>query len=238
MKLVTWNCQGAFRKKFSSIAAIKPDLAVIQECEHPDRIKWGTDYPKPSSVLWFGEKPTKGLGVFSWTEVEIHPLDNRDESIRHCVPICVEGKTRFNLIAVWAMDHPETVLSYIAQVNLALIHYHEFIIAEDTVMMGDFNSNQKFAHRPRLASHDWVVHSLADLEMVSAYHLFYLEKHGKETRPTFYMARNVKRPFHIDYIFIPRRWQRRLAKVTVGKPETWLENSDHCPVLVEINEPQ
>lgn len=41
MKLVTWNCQGAFRKKYALIADLSPDLAVIQECEAADTVMLG-----------------------------------------------------------------------------------------------------------------------------------------------------------------------------------------------------
>ena len=54
MRLITWNCQGAFRKKYLAIASQSPDLAVIPECEHPDKLTWKKGYP-PTSILWMGE---------------------------------------------------------------------------------------------------------------------------------------------------------------------------------------
>jgi len=36
MRLIFWNCQGAFRKKADIIMAQRPDILVVQECEHPD----------------------------------------------------------------------------------------------------------------------------------------------------------------------------------------------------------
>ena len=38
MKLITWNCQGAFRKKAEIILTLNPDILVIQECESPERL--------------------------------------------------------------------------------------------------------------------------------------------------------------------------------------------------------
>ena len=52
LRIITWNCQGAFRKKFPLIASYAPDLAVIQECEQLERIPWKKG-PPPTTGLWF-----------------------------------------------------------------------------------------------------------------------------------------------------------------------------------------
>jgi hypothetical protein len=35
VRVVTWNCAGAFRRKWLLLAELRADLAVIQECEDP-----------------------------------------------------------------------------------------------------------------------------------------------------------------------------------------------------------
>jgi exonuclease III len=50
------------------------------------------------------------------------------------------------------------------------------------------------------------------------------------------MNRKIEQPFHLDYIFMPRRWLKRLVKVRIGKPDVWLKFSDHCPIFMETVE--
>lgn len=33
MKVITWNCNMAFRKKDANILSYKPDLLIVPECE-------------------------------------------------------------------------------------------------------------------------------------------------------------------------------------------------------------
>ena len=46
MRIVTWNCNGAFRKKYSRLKIDDkyPDILVIQECENRKVVKYPLDF--------------------------------------------------------------------------------------------------------------------------------------------------------------------------------------------------
>ena len=55
----------AFRKKANFILTHKPDILIIPECEHPDKLKFEKGTPLPTAIFWYGTNLNKGLGVFS-----------------------------------------------------------------------------------------------------------------------------------------------------------------------------
>jgi exonuclease III len=233
MKIVTWNCQGAYRKKAALIAQFKPDIAVIQECEACEKLLFKPDVPHPSTKLWFGDGGNKGIGIFSYTNLNFELCDY-DKSIKHCIPIRVTGRFNFNLIAVWAMGHQDRKLSYIAQVFLAVEKYRDFIRQQDTVLIGDFNSNKQWDTTPRIGNHSNVVGALAAEDIFSVYHEYFREQQGEETQNTFFLYRKQDRGFHIDYCFVPGKWMNQIKAVSVGSYEEWGQVSDHSPLFVEF----
>jgi exonuclease III len=236
MRIVTWNCQGAYRKKAKAIANYKPDIAIIQECEAPEKLKFKSDIAAPHFQLWFGENRNKGLGIFSYTDLEFEPWPTYDRSIKYCVPLKVRGCYDFNLIAVWAMGHPDPKLSYIGQVYLAIEKYRDFIRQTETMLIGDFNSNKRWDSAPKIGggNHSRVVEMLASQGIVSVYHAYFGEQQGEERQNTLYMYRNQDKGYHIDYCFVPRNWVERVKAVRVGVYEAWRALSDHSPVFVEF----
>jgi len=81
MRIITWNCNMAFRKKADIILAHKPDILVVPECEHPDKLKFNADTPKPNDVLWFGSNQNKGLGIFSYCDLNLRCMTVITEDI-------------------------------------------------------------------------------------------------------------------------------------------------------------
>jgi hypothetical protein len=75
---------------------------------------------------------------------------------------------------------------------------------------------------------------LEPLGLVSAYHRFFNEGFGAETRPTHFFKGKQGSPFHLDYFFVPAAWMSRVASVEVGTYEAWSSYSDHAPVTVDM----
>lgn len=231
MRIVVWNCRMGFGKKREVLYALKPDVAVIPECSE-DAIKLCTD--EGYSACWWGDKKHKGLAVIAskqWT-LEV----GRPPTQRWIAPVKVRGATDFLLLAVWACPVGKVKeLNYIGQVFEAIKrHKHWFSDGLPTVICGDFNSNAMFDHGRQTRHHTAVVAMLKERNLSSAYHAFFSEEHGAETRATYYFWHRRSRPFNIDYAFLPRNWIPS-AKVTVGTYRKWRSLSDHVPLIVDFS---
>jgi exonuclease III len=84
-------------------------------------------------------------------------------------------------------------------------------------------------------NHSSVVKFLANRKIVSAYHRFFSEEHGRETRPTHYFWHRKNRGFHIDYLFLSEDWATRIRDVEVGGYDKWAKLSDHVPLIVSLS---
>ena len=228
----------AFRKKADFILTYKPDILIVPECEHPDKLKFNTDTPKPTQTLWFGENQNKGLAVFSYSNIKFKVLDVHNEDFKMIIPIAVTGgKFDFNLFAVWAYNPNDRDGRYITQVWKAVNHYDKLIRDNPTIVIGDFNSNTIWDYKKhRLGNHSLVVEALEEKGVFSTYHSHHKQVQGKEEHPTLYMYRHKDKPYHIDYCFASSKFIDKLENVEVGKHEEWTKYSDHNPVIVTFND--
>jgi endonuclease/exonuclease/phosphatase family metal-dependent hydrolase len=172
------------------------------------------------------------LAVIARNGYTIAALPTHPKVQRHIVPIQVDGPHRFLLLAVWsqkARRHP-----YVQAVIQAVEAYRNLIEAQPAVVVGDFNSNSIWDRQRKGRDHSALVTLLGDLGLVSAYHTFYRETQGAETRPTHYFRWKKEDSFHIDHCFVPAAWANRLTSVSVGDYLEWKGTSDHRPVLVEM----
>lgn len=172
MRIVSWNCNGAFRKKFNKILSLGADIYVIQECENPD-ISLDEDYISFSdSYVWTGENKNKGLGIFSKNGVNFQEIYWSRHGLRNFISICINSE--FNLLGVWACK-PYIEEYYIYQnINYELIN-------ENTIIIGDFNSNSIWDHQHGQRNHSTMVKELEAKNLFSAYH--YLKKRIMAKKP-------------------------------------------------------
>ena len=228
MRLVTWNCcRGSVAKKLPLLENMAPSIVTLQECRQPAT--------EDASTIWHGDPGRQGVAVYAADGYRISPIPQR-EAPRYAVPIQVDGPVRFFMLAVWSKT--DLHYRYVKAVIRALECYRDLILAQPTVLIGDFNSNRIWDYkRPPAQNHSGLVRNLDDLGLVSAYHEFHGEAQGLETRATLYLLKKKARPYHIDYCFIPRIWLPYLRSVEVGTYEAWSPSSDHAPLLVDLDMP-
>src|SRR6202795_4132032 len=187
MRLVTWNCnKGAYSKKVPLLEPMAADVAVIQECAKPES--------ESERCLWFGDKANQGVLVLAAPEYSIRRLPVLDDVPKFVIPIGVSGPgIEFTLLAVWAKG--DSMSEYVQCIVTAVEMYRELISSLPCVLMGDFNSSVQFASMCRADSnHLSLVTLLASLGFVSAYHTFFGEEQGQESRPTLYHLWNQRKP--------------------------------------------
>ena len=224
MKIVSWNCCGKFREKFAHIQALNADIYVIQECENP------ASYPSheysafASNYLWTGEHNSKGLGIFAKPHISLQSNDWRTYCLRHFLSVKVDN--RFDLVAVWACK--PYIEEYFIYQSINLPNYNE-----QTVIIGDFNSNAIWDKQHDIRTHSAVVQQLQSVGLCSAYHLQYNEQQAAESVPTFYLYRHTDKPYHIDHCFTAAH---NIQSYYVIRDLSWLTYSDHVPVILEYSD--
>ena len=235
MRIITWNCDMAFRKKADLILAYKPDILIVPECEHPDKLKFKSETLKPTSTLWFGKNRNKGLCIFSYGNFQLKVLEDYNDNLKTIIPISVSSDHfNFNLFAVWAYNPNDMDGRYIVQVWKA-IHYYDAIMTNNkTFLIGDFNSNTIWDYK-RSKNHSSVVKLLEDKGIHSLYHYYHKQNQGQEVHPTFYMYRHKSKPYHIDYCFSSEDMIQHLQSVEIGDFDYWIKYSDHVPIIVTFN---
>jgi exodeoxyribonuclease III len=250
----------ALEKKRELLYRLHPDVAVIPECSRDSMLACKND---GFDTSWWGENKHKGLGVLAakpWAlESESRPgqqpqqdqpepdqpqqsLPRRKPVRQHrprqkwIAPIHVRGPQDFLLLSVWACP-VGTVReqNYVGQIYDAIVRHPRWFAKDlPTVICGDFNSNTIFDPGRKKKTHSSVVRLLDERGLTSAYHEFFCETHGAETRPTYYFWHREDRSFHFDYIFVPRPWMQRAIACEVGTYSQWRPASDHMPVVLDI----
>ncbi len=233
MKIVSWNCNGAFRKKFESLDYLQADILIIQECEDPKKSKDTPYINWASNYLWVGNNKNSGLGVFAKNNITLKLLDWESSGLELFIPFLANDLT---ILAVWTKQANSPTFQYIGQLWKYLQAHQLKLPPTKSILCGDFNSNVCWDKWDRWWNHSDVVKDLAQLNIYSAYHFLNKIEQGEENTPTFYMHRNLAKPYHIDYAFASSALLTS-AKLDIGSPDQWISLSDHMPIILDINLP-
>lgn len=234
MKIVTWNCNGAFRKKRDALLSLEPDIWVIQECEDPSQSKDQAyvDWANAHHVCWVGENKHKGLAVFTTQENRLKRLRWWSHGYELFLPCLFNENTL--ILAVWTKPAARPSQNYVVQL-WNYLEKHRSKLKGDCVVLGDFNSNTFWDDKYRIGNHSQVVQRLNQRGLTSCYHSKYLESHGSESIPTFFLYKDLSKPYHLDYIFLSKSLAEHVTHFEVGDPIHWLPLSDHMPLISHIN---
>lgn len=238
LRIVTWNCNEGFSEKYKKIQEFDADLYIIQECREPADYKDHTDKEFLNFIknsLWTGhlqkksvEGVSNGIGIFAMKNHKISDNYWEEENPGHYISCCIDEK--INLLAVWPQWTEEECCA--TDFSSYLEKYKESIDS-DYIIAGDFNIDARYKHQSnecKIKSKKFF-ENLNEKGLFSAYHEFFSEDHGVETRKTFHFAKNEKGTSHLDYLFSNKA---RIIKVELGDPKIWLKYSDHVPLIVDL----
>ncbi len=234
LRLITWNCRvGGFRYKAAHVAGLRPDLLAVQEVEPLEQVLVFGGECQPTYRDRIGDPafPRRAIGVFSYTGLDIQPVDLEAPLYAFRRYVASRPGLEFNVIATWTAATKDAATSY-RQAHQGVEAHVAWIQERPTVILGDLNDNASF----RGTRWSDLMAQLEPLGLVSAYHYFYGEAPGCETRPTHFWRGDGAATFHLDYCFLPSPWLARVRDVCVGEfSPAWKEVSDHVPLIVDLD---
>lgn len=228
IQILTWNCNGALRRKWPALDTFEAYLLVIQECENPALANDVTYLEWAGHYLWTGPTKNKGIGVFARHGLSLRPVPLELQPLQLFLPCLVSDD--WPLLATWTMQANSPTFAYIGQLWKFLQAHSAFLDHPRAMVAGDLNSNAYWDKWDRWWNHSDVVNDLGKLGLVSAYHRHFQEDQGQEIQKTFFLQRNPAKGYHIDYVFAASGWGSGMT--SVGQPDTWLGLSDHMPMVV------
>lgn len=237
MKIISWNCNCAFRNKFRLLTDEKPDIMIVPESESPEYLDSHRGIIPARCHLWAGKTPCKGLSIFTFNGYSARIADFYNPNYKFIVPVEIrKGNRKFLLFAVWTItaENNNTYSGYVVQAYKAMQHYQPHL-RTDSILAGDFNSNKLWdTHFTRSCNHTSLIEFLSGQGFFSLYHYLYGEKQGEETKATLYMLKQEKRPYHIDYFFMHHSLMQKVKSFQIGEYKDWITASDHMPLTLEL----
>jgi exonuclease III len=224
MRVITWNCNVNFKKKFELMQSLSPDIAIIQECE-----KLEVNHFPNCQYFWCGKNEDKSMAVLVFNRsAKIDPIHN--DNLIYFLPIISDD---IKVLGVWAYNHRAVKFGENCSGNTSdAIHYYKDWLSDDEkiIVSGDFN-NSIIWDKGKDNDFQNINLSLVDLGFQSSYHQYFEEEFGKETQGTLFHTKNKDKPYHIDYCYF-KNFQ--LEKVKLESFDDWIKHSDHLPVINEF----
>lgn len=240
MKIISWNCNGAFRCKFDKLLPFEADIWVVQESESPEYLQdKGIKIPAYTH-WWHGDRGCKGLSIFTFNGYKAEKAAFFSPEFKYALPVVItppEGTgQKFLLVGVWASVVKENHdWDYIGQMCEFMERYRANF-DDNSILIGDLNSNMLWnSYYQKAHNYSRFLELMAENGLVSVYHQLEKCAQGQEKIPTSYYHRDPKRGFHIDYAFMSPKRIEELGKFEIAGKK-WLEWSDHVPLLLEIND--
>lgn len=217
LKILFWNCNCAFRKKYNIVQQYDADVCIIAECENPELYDFsGFNY----KYIWVGDNKSKGLAVFVKPEFSLQQLNWSGSHLQYYLPVKVNDQV---IVAIWAKK--PYIEGYYEWQKL-----NNNNINDACIIIGDFNSNSCWDHLHGKRNHTAVVEQLKCKGLVSAYHTLKKEQQGNENIKSFFLYRDLARGFYIDYAFCT---EKRIVKFKVEDYKKFQQFSDHAPIILE-----
>lgn len=231
VRIVSWNCCQAFRRKWEYVDAFEPDILVVPEAECIAK--------QPAELLqryphhaWVGDNDNKGLLILAASPYPLAIHDAYNNEHRYVLPLNVHGAPEFSLLAVWTQR--DNGISYTQHLSRALEEY-QHLLERDVVIVGDFNANAIWDHEHRRdVTHSENVAWLQERGILSAYHHLTGEAQGEETAQTHAFRRDADNTFHIDYCFASKALVGPSSSAAVRPVAEWIGLSDHGPLVADL----
>ena len=226
MKILSWNCNLKFAKKYENLESIDADILIIQECE-----KLKEDYFPNGKFLWTGRLENKGLGVLIKNKsASLDPIYN--PNLINFLPI---QSDEIRILGVWAYNHRAVKFGTNVSGNTidALDYYGEWLTEgfHPCIFGGDFNNSPMWDKKNKPNNFQNINHTLNSFGFKSAYHSTTGDDFGVETQATLFHTKNESKKYHIDYLYLK---SLEVKSLEIGSYEDWIEYSDHVPIIVEI----
>lgn len=227
----------ALHTKAHLVESLAPDIAVLPESAHPDRVGDALTGVGATTMQWIGASPNKGLLVAAFGDWTLRIDDAYDPGYQWVMPLHVDGPVQIRMLAIWDMNHRGSghdSARRLGACRASLEHYAEFLSgpADLTVISGDFNNSVYWDKAGATVRFGDFMDQLQTHGLISAYHHQHGCARGAEPHPTLWWTRNVDKPYHVDYTFVSP--SSAIDTVTIGTHAEWLAYSDHAPMTVDL----